>query len=572
MKKDTKYDSLAIVLLSLLTVALYLNSLDNSFHFDDTPNIVENPYIRNLEDTPTFFKRAAGYTGTFRVLTSLSFAINYHFHQLDVFGYHLVNVILHILSGILVYFLSRNLFILWREKKNVKPKKKTVPEDLRINFLAFLTASVFISHPIQVNTVTYIVQRNEGLASFFYLLCLLLFIKGSLNKGSKKFLFLAGAGLSFLCSIFSKEIGFTLPLVIIMLDLFFICETKKEIQKKIKIYLLLFSAFAIYILFFLKGGMLRFLIKGAWKEPWTPWEYLLTQSNVMIQYFKLLFLPLPHWLNIDHDVQISKSMWEYPTFFFMSIILLLFILAIFLIKKNRLISFCILFFLIVLAPTSSIIPIWDIMVEYRLYLPIFSYGLILSMGLQYLHRILTSCFSKKLGQGMIWGISIFILFSFSLITIERNKIFKDDLTLWSDVVKKSPNKMRGHHNLGKAYILAGQIDQGIQEGKIALRLSAYQLDKKSVKFVLNLLGGAYSEKGENDKAILLFQQAIKVDPNFSPPYYNMSCIYASKKEKEKALEYFRKAISLNPKYKEKAKIEDDFTSLRGEKEFEDLVK
>jgi tetratricopeptide (TPR) repeat protein len=174
--------------------------------------------------------------------------------------------------------------------------------------------------------------------------------------------------------------------------------------------------------------------------------------------------------------------------------------------------------------------------------------------------------------GIVSGVSVLLISFYSTLTIERNHIFKDDLTLWTDAAKKSPYKVRVHHNLGKAYLEKGHIDQAIREGEIALRLSANLDRNENVKFVLNLLGGAYFVKGETDAALRVFQRAIELYPNFATSYYNLSCILATKKEKEKALEYLRKAISLDQKYKEKARTDEDFINLRGEKEFEGMVK
>jgi tetratricopeptide (TPR) repeat protein len=194
------------------------------------------------------------------------------------------------------------------------------------------------------------------------------------------------------------------------------------------------------------------------------------------------------------------------------------------------------------------------------------------MGFHYLYQLLARHYSEKLGQGVVTGISILTLCFYSVITIERNKIFKDDLTLWNDAAKKSPYKMRPHHNLGKAYVQRGNSDKAIQEGEIALRLMANVDKKENIKFVLNLLGAAYFVKGETDVALRMFQQAIEVDPNFATSYYNVGCIHATKKEKEKALEYLKKAIALDPKYKDKARRDEDLNHLRGEKEFEEMLK
>ncbi len=565
MKKHLRIQYIAIFLLSLLSIALYLNSLSNSFHFDDHPNILDNPYIRNVKDVSLFLKGIGSYVGIPRVLTMLSFAVNYHFHGFNVWGYHLVNLALHVFCGILVFLLAGALFSLEFEGE-------AQPDRLKVNLLSFLAALIFISHPVQVNTVTYVVQRNEGLAAFFYLLSLFLFISAVFKKGWRKFLLFLGAGGSFLCSIFSKETGFTVPLTVIFLDFIFICKGKKDKLKRLKIYLPLSLLLIIYTLFFLRGGVLHLLVEKSKEEMVTPWHYLLTQANVIVQYFKLLFLPLPHWLNVDHDFPLLRSFFEYPTFLSVAFLLLLIALAVYLINKQRLISFCIFFFFIVLAPSSSVIPLWDFMVEYRLYLPLLSYGLIVAMGFGYLYQFLTRHSSKKMAFGIASGASVLLISFYSILTIERNHTFKDDVTLWADAAKKSPHKMRVHHNLGRAYFETGWIDKAIEEGEIALRLSANLDRKENVKFVLNLLGGAYFVKGETDAALRVLQRAVEVDPKFATSHYNLSCILATKKEKEKALESLKKAISLDQKYKEKAGTDKDFNNLRGEKEFEAMLK
>jgi len=565
MRENIKFQYVAILLIGFLSIGLYLNSLNNSFHFDDTPNILDNPYIRNLKDFSLFLKGIGSYVGIPRSFTMLTFAVNYHFHRFNVWGYHLVNLILHVFCGILAFLVAGVLFSLEFEGE-------AQPNKLRISLLSFLSALIFVSHPVQVNTVTYIVQRNEGLATFFYLLSFLLFIWGYLKKGRTKFLLFLGAGASFFFSIFSKETGFTVPLTIILFDFIFICKSKGDRLKRLRIYLPLFFLLILYLLFFLRGGVLYLLIEKSKEGMITPWHYLLTQGNVLIQYLKLLFLPLPHWLNVDHDFPLSRSLFEYPTFLSVSFLLLLIGLAAYLVNKKRVISFSIFFFFIVLAPSSSIIPLWDFMVEYRLYLPLLSYGLIVATGLDYFYVFLARQGYKKMAFGIVSGVAVLLISFYSTLTIERNYIFKDELTLWSDAARKSPYKMRVHHNLGKAYFEKGRMDQAIQEAQTALRLSANLDRKENIKFVLNLLGGAYFVKGGTDVALRMFQRAIEVDPNFATSYYNLSCILATKKEKDRALEYLKKAISLDQKYKDKAGTDKDFDNLRAEKEFQEIVK
>ena len=571
MKEKIKFHHCAFALIFLVAAALYFNSLNNAFFFDDHPNILDNPYIRNLSDLSLFFQGVKSYTGLPRALTTLSFAINYHLHGLDVLGYHGVNLMLHILCGFLVFSLSRILFGLHLERREGPLEGKVPVYGFRVNFLALLTSLVFVSHPLQVNTVTYIVQRTEGLAGFFYLLSLFLFASGSFQRGRKKLVSFSGAGLSFACAVFAKETGFTIPITWIVFDFVFVCETKEDRLKRLRIYVPLLILLAVYLLFYLRGGIFHLLIKRTKGGELAPWHYLLTQSNVIIEYFKLMALPLPSWLNIDHDFPISRSFLEYPTFLSFPALVFLLSAAVWFTRKKKLASFAVFFFFIVLAPSSSVIPLWDAMVEYRLYLPVFSFSLILTAAFYDGSRFLARRFSEKLGMGLVSAASILLILFYSAITIERNRTFRDPLTLWSDVARKSPGKMRAHHNLGKAYFEKGQIDKALEEGEIALQLSARLDRKENVKFVLNLLGGIYLTKGETRKAEEMLQQAIEVDAGYATSYYNLSCVYAANREKEKAIEYLRKAISLDPKYKEKARSDRDLDPLRGLKEFQELA-
>ena len=529
---------IAIALLSLFAIALYLNSLNNPFIFDDFPNIVNNPYIRNLKDIPLFLKGLLTYTNPFRLLPNVSFAINYHFHKVNVFGYHVVNLVLHILSGLLVYFIARNLFILESERnKSLSDDPKSLHRQ-KTNYLSLLAAAIFISHPIQVNAVTYIVERNEVFASLFYLLGFYLFMKMGSSRGRPKALLVFGIPLIFFLAVLSKEISFTFPINLALFDLMYMCENREMVKRRLKVYIGIGLPLILYPIFFLRGGIFAMLFRQS--HPWTPWENFLTQSNVIIQYFKLILLPLLRWLNIDHGFQISKSLFEYPTFVSISIILFLLILATGLIRKKRLISFSIFWFFIVLAPTSSIIPIPDIMVEYRLYLPMFSLSLILALGLHYLFQLLARYHSKILGQGVVWGISILILSFYSVVTVERNKIFGDELTLWSDAVKKSPEKIRPKISLVGAYNQHGLYDQAI-----ATSLEVLKREPRDHQ-IYTKLGVSYMFKRDYDKAIDAFKTSIEINENNPIAYNNLGIIYLERKDFDQAIAFLRKAMALDP--------------------------
>jgi len=158
-----------LFLLSLLATLIYSNTFSSPFHFDDTPNIVENPQIKDLSNF-------LGFSGS-RAVGFLSFALNYHFNGLDVFGYHLVNLLIHIANGFLVYSLVLLLFKASASDHGSQQLPTLNSQPGAAPWIALVTALLFVSHPIQTQAVTYIVQRFASLVALFYLLTLVCYLK-----------------------------------------------------------------------------------------------------------------------------------------------------------------------------------------------------------------------------------------------------------------------------------------------------------------------------------------------------------------------------------------------------------
>ena len=176
---------IAIGLIAGVAFLAYSNTFHAPFHFDDLPNIVQNPlvHIRTLTWDQLERLVKVTYRETIRVFSMLTFAFNFYFGEGDVFGYHLVNMIIHILAGVFLYgflFLTFNL-----------PHLKDTYGS--IAYKAALFASlIFISHPIQTQSVTYIVQRMASMGGMFYLLCMVLYVKGRLSTGGSRFVWFGG--------------------------------------------------------------------------------------------------------------------------------------------------------------------------------------------------------------------------------------------------------------------------------------------------------------------------------------------------------------------------------------------
>lgn len=382
------------LLIAISSLIVYSNTFHASFHFDDTPQIVENYQIRNLSN---WFDIVKGQRG----IAMLTFAINYAIGGLNVAGYHIVNLAIHITNGILVYFL---IFLTLGNIDSLKDKAKKI---------AIFTALLFAVHPIQTQAVTYIVQRMETLASMFMLIGILFFVKGTKTSNTSARILLYGAVVvSYLLGFYSKEIAITLPALIFLYDYCFIAGNDiKKLVPRLPLYvvlLIMLAFFAAPTFTGLKetpGESAGFGVQSI-----TPKEYLFTQFNVLIYYIALLFVPVNQ--NLDYDFPISKGLFEIPVVkegtilnypippAFVSLLILSAIIgfAVYLFtrhaqritQRGRLFAFFILWFFIILSPTSSFIPIIDVIFEHRLYLAsvgLFAiFSLALDKGFEYLEK------------------------------------------------------------------------------------------------------------------------------------------------------------------------------------------
>ncbi|MDY6862076.1 MAG: tetratricopeptide repeat protein, partial [Thermodesulfobacteriota bacterium] len=398
---------------------------------------------------------------------------------------------------------------------------------------------LFISHPVQTNVITYIVQRNGELATLFYLLAFFLFIKGRLMEGFKKVFFYTGCAISFFCSCWSKEIGLTFPIMAAIFDFIFLCKNKKLFINRLIIFSIFLIPFIIYLLFFFRaGGVIREIQGGLWG----PWQNLLTQANVIIEYIKLLILPLPERLNVDHDFKLARSIFEYPTFLSVSIILSLIGFSIYLSRNHKITSFALLWFFVTLIPTSSIIPLWEIMVEYRLYLPgigfYLLFGLFINNGIFYLRKKKKRVNWNKLNYFVFCG----IVFFYSICTYQRILVWKDECTLWEDTAKKSPQKSRPHNNLGNAYFNKGLLKESIRAYNKAVSLTP------DWKTPYNNLGNAYAFQGLYKEAIKEYQKSIKASPHYARAYNNLGNAYIQLGLYDKAIAVYKKALEIKPDF------------------------
>jgi len=352
-----RFNLIAFGIIAAMILIAYSNTFTASFHFDDNPSIVENASIKRVTAD-----NIMGILKGNRPVVYLSLMLNYQLNGLNVVGFHLFNIAVHIANSIFFYLLmlwTLNLPAL-ETKYRGKAKK-----------MALFGALLFGVHPIQTESVTYIITRTELLATFFYLGAFLLFIKGARTK---KFSFCLGLFVTALLAVGSKEWAVTLPALLMLYDFLFIAEGNVRLVAS---RWLLYVAVALPCplvfrhldLFAATGSGSGIGFNVASTSGITTQTYWLTSLNVIWTYIRLLLLPVNQ--NLDYDYSIAKTLFEFPTLISLIGHLAVIGAAFWLYMKKRwtLIPFGVAWFYIGLSPVQSFVPIIDVIFEHRVYMP-----------------------------------------------------------------------------------------------------------------------------------------------------------------------------------------------------------
>jgi tetratricopeptide (TPR) repeat protein len=500
-------------------LAIYANTFRVPFVFDDLIYIQNNPIVTN----PCNLREIVGFAPS-RWIAFFSFALNYHFGQENTLGYHFINLAIHIGSAISCYGLVLLTFRTPRLADQAGPDIKST--------LALLGGLIFLSHPVQTEAVTYIWQRVESLASFSYLLSIVLYVKSRLEEevGQQSYLvspsvyYIASCVLAFM-SAMTKEIVVTLPATIILYEILFFGEVSTRFKR---VMLRATPFLCLLIVVPVLAIQSPVVTKNLLYESPSTSSYMLTQTRVIATYLRLLVWPVEQ--NIDYDFPLLGSILAPEVLGSTLLIFSSVALAILVRKTWPLITFGTIWFFITLSPTSSIIPLPDVMFEHRLYLPLVGFVFVL-IG------IITAF--KRHWKPLSMGTTILLLL-LSAGTYSRNNVWQTGLTLWKDAVQKSPDKARPHVNLATWHIRNGEHDRAV----IAL-LRAISL-KPDYAVAYENLGVAYFHEEAYEPAIAAFEQAIDLDPSQASTYNSLAETYMRMEKKDLAIKNFDKALRLNP--------------------------
>ncbi|HOI31031.1 MAG TPA: tetratricopeptide repeat protein [Melioribacteraceae bacterium] len=547
-----KFKSLTpFLIITIFLLITYYNSFTTGFQLDDNHTILNNPtigYLKKFSDPGRwlipFYNRQLPY---------LTFSLNFLQGGYNVFYYHLTNFLLHLINSFLVYGLILLLFKsnAFNDKPILRFKEK----------IALFTSLIFALHPVQVQVVTYITQRMVSLAILFYILAIYFYLKARLLQitgpgNLVKYIYFLISFISFILGIFSKEIIYSLPLTLILIEIIFLRESDKSRSSKF-----IYTLSGIIV----AGTALIFFTRGipAQSEAPSIYNYFLTELQVLITYIRLLVVPINQ--HLFYHFPVSNSLFE-PAVLASGISLIILLFAgIILLKRKPMISFGILMFFILLAIESSIIPLKYVIFEYRLYPVVIGFGLILS----------TLIFNLKI-KNVIVPLTILsiITITFSILTINQNYYWKDGITLWQQNIDAAPLNPVPHNNLGTYYYSKKEYDKAIQQYTRAIKLDsnysdaynhrgiafrdrnmfltalsdfnkAIELSNKNPMY-WNNKGYTYQGMGLIDSAIFYYRKAIHKSPDYHNALNNLSIAFQLKNQPDSALYYSNGAIKVNP--------------------------
>jgi tetratricopeptide (TPR) repeat protein len=501
--RPTTFHVMAMLSIAVLCLAAYSNSLSGPFVFDDILNIQDNQSLHWTSLSWSGVQRALRESNlSSRPIANLSFALNYYFGQHNVWGYHAVNVGIHLLTALLVYWLTLATLerVPARGDRGLRPSVA--------HWVALTAALIFASHPIQTQAVTYIVQRMTSLCVLFYLAALLLYIYGRTAEASRRrWALWVGSFACWGLALGSKEIAATLPLTILLYEWYFFQDLSAVwVKKNAKFGLLALVLLGMVAWAYLGNQSLDKVLAEYSHYDFTLGERLLTQPRVVVLYLSLLVLPHPSQLNLIHQVVTSQSLLEpISTLLSMAGILGLLGLAAYLARRHRIASFCLLWFFLHLVIESSVIAL-GMVFEHRLYLPMFGFSLLVAW------LLFTLAGRKSWWPVAVAGVVCLLL---AVGTYQRNRVWQDAVTLWSDAVSKSPQSARAHNNLGNALEGLGQPQEAVGHYQQALRL------KPDLAEAHNNWGSALAIQRRLPEAAEQYRRALRLKPDFSAARNNL---------------------------------------------------
>jgi tetratricopeptide (TPR) repeat protein len=519
---------LAVALIGIATFAAYHNSFDGPFVFDDASSITTNPTIRKLWPlTEPLSPPKTNVTAQGRPILNLSLAINYAIHGTGVRGFHVFNLIIHALAGLTLFGIVRRTCL------NVVRPASPADVPSRATWFAFAVALIWTVHPLQTESVTYIIQRAESLMGLFYLLTLYCFVRGAkchvLRDTSPRVRWwLTGSVVACAAGMATKEVMATAPLVVLIYDRTFCAESfLAALRARGRYYAALFSTWLLLAWLIAqtggnRGGSVGFGVDVAW------WDYWLTQFPAVFHYLRLAFWPEP-------------LVFEYGSFWVAHLTEVVFpalVLAVLLgvtiagLWRRSVAGFLGACFFGILAPTSLAPGTTQMIVEHRMYLPL---AAVIVAALACTRQVVSGPY-RRLAPWLLGAVAI----TLTAFTIRRNEDYRSEIALWRDTTAKRPHNPLAHFMLAGAWERQGDVSKAIASHETALQL------KPDFSVGHEQLGELLLKTGQRAAAVVHFEAALRLQPEFADAHMNLGNAFLAEGRVADAVRHLRAAVRLMP--------------------------
>jgi len=477
------------------------------------PSIVENPTIHHLWPLWGPLSPPGGATVQGRPVVNLTLAINYALGGVKPWGYHALNLAIHILAGLTLFGIARRTLL-----------RPTLSEQFgaEATSLALAVALIWTVHPLQTEAVTYVVQRSESLMGLFYLLTLYCFIRGVDSRNPERWyaLSLTACLLGMGC----KEVMASAPLIVLLYDCLFVTGSLPEAWRRRWRFYVGLAATWVWLGYLVANEGNHGGAGGFGTEvPW--WAYALTQCRAVVYYLKLSVWPCP--LVFDYGAATIEHIEQALPYAL--ILVALAVVTVIALWRRRAIGFLGFWFFAILAPSSSVVPVaTQTMAEHRMYL---SLAAVVTLGVLGINALL-----GRRSSAVFLALAVGLGF----LTIQRNQDYRSDLTIWSDTLAKCPNSVRAHYNLGNVLMGMGKVGEAIDryEQTLRLRPDCYQAHDN--------LGLALSKAGRVPEAIEHYEEALRVYPDDAKANFNLGVALVRTGQPQGAISHYEQALRSNP--------------------------
>ncbi len=524
---------IVFVFFALVGVGIYYNALRNDFHYDDHHHITLNPNIRNPGNIPLFFTEPKMFSflpGRFlhyRPVVLVSYAVNYYLGRLNPAGYHMVNLIFHVGSAFL-------LFLILKAMLDGGPLSSYFPP--------LASGLLFLTTPFNSEVVNYITARSSVMSAFFYLLSFYWWVLFRRKKTPRTSFFYIASLLTFLLGMLSKEVAITLPIMLLLYDLYFIypLNTLKSAHSTLRNWRTYLPYLPFVFTGIFTGFVLRNALFGAFNPSGVKQDLLsfpyMTQVKVIGKYVSSILVP----------VQLSSQHYILDTMnvhFFLALILIIslfvssYILWRYYNSFGKIASFFIAWFFVVLFPTT-VISLNKPYQENR--------GYLASVGIIVLLAIFLGILRDRWGASKIVGkligypFIVFLLILYSAGTVIRNPVWLNNLTLWSDVLDKYPKSPDAHGAIGDHFMIRGDLIRAYTEYQAELKINPESSE------ALTGLGMVHFKRKELDKAVEHFHKALESEPDEVAAHYYLAKIYGKSGDLPSASRHILSMIAASP--------------------------